>query len=83
MSAPQVPRPRRRLTGGYESSGRDVSELSQPPRRRLTQAEWDAELARAKDVQAKDFERHIVGRSAPLRTRTDRRRSWWQRGWKR
>jgi hypothetical protein len=34
------------------------------PRRRLTQAEWDAELARAKSVQAGDcarhYERHIV-----------------------
>lgn len=54
-----------------------------PSRRRLTQAEWDAELQRAKDVQAAAYERFVVGRSKPLRTRTGRRRSWWQRGWKR
>lgn len=42
-----------------------------PTRRRLTMPEWEAELARARtDVK-------------PLRTRTGRRRSWWQRGWKR
>ncbi len=51
------------------------------PRRRLTKDEWEAELARAKGVQAADVER-----SQDLnlyRTRTGRRRSWWQRGWKR
>jgi hypothetical protein len=53
-----------------------------PSRRRLTQAEFDAELARAKGVQADDFDRHIA-RNPKLRTRTGRRRSWWMRGWKR
>lgn len=41
------------------------------PRRRLTAVEFDAEAAKAK-TEIK-----------PLRTRTGRRRSWWQRGWKR
>jgi hypothetical protein len=61
VSAPQVPR----------------------PRRRLTQAEWDAELDRARTVQADDFDRYIARKPKPLRTPTVRRRSWWQRGWKR
>lgn len=107
------------------------------PRRRLTKDEWEAELARAKGVQAADVDwrdeakahllriqreeiepmltgtgRHpaviqygsnacvcgetasagchysdalIVDDPSPnqLRVRTGRRRSWWQRGWKR
>ena len=62
-----------------------------PSRRRLTEAEWEAELKRAQDVQAKG-EKALAeatavlaayGKSLPLRTRTGRRRSWWQRGWKR
>ena len=51
-----------------------------PSRRRLTQAEWEAELQRAKGVQAADLARNLNIES--LRTRTGRRRSWWQRGWK-
>lgn len=47
-----------------------------PSRQRLTQAEWDAELAKAAEVQAKDVERFV---NRPGR----RRRSWWQRGWRR
>ncbi len=75
-----------------------------PSRRRLTEAEWEAELDRAKSVQAADVERYYTdpkayppgwnecrhgcdhsraGEPEPLRTRTGRRRSWWQRGWKR
>lgn len=50
-------------------------------RRRLTKDEWEAELARAKGVQAADVERSQD--LNPYRTRTGRRRSWWQRGWKR
>ncbi len=55
--------------------------IDKPSRRRLTQAGWEAELARATDVQAKidDGEQPWVR----LRTRTGRRQSWWQRGWKR
>jgi hypothetical protein len=75
-----------------------------PSRRRLTEAEWEDELQRAKDVQSADVERHVERPTSqllpdegfesgmtewyqtpakPLRTRTGRRRSWWQRGWKR
>lgn len=42
---------------------------------RLTEPEWQAELARAKDVQAKDVDRLI--------TRTPRKRSRWGRPWER
>lgn len=45
------------------------------PRRRLTQAEWEAELARARGVQAMDVDRLI--------TRTPRKRSRWGRPWER
>lgn len=71
-----------------------------PSRRRLTQAEWEAELQRANGAAPMwcascqawtdhyDHQVHIPRQQAeastrPLRTRTSRRRSWWQRGWKR
>lgn len=46
-----------------------------PIRRRLTESEWQAELSRAKGVQAKDVD--------PLITRTPRKRSRWGRPWER
>lgn len=49
-------------------------------RRRLTEAEWEAELQRAKAVQAADVDRHVVG---PLVVRTQRKRSRWGRPWDR
>jgi hypothetical protein len=56
-----------------------------PKRRRLTQAEFDAELQRARLT-------HMVGHNRGrgeldtlhrMIARTGRRKSWWQRGWKR
>lgn len=45
-------------------------------RRRLTEAEWEAELQRAKAVQAADVDRHLVVRTPPKRSR-------WGRPWDR
>lgn len=50
------------------------------PRRRLTQAEFDEEINRARPVLPPDLS---ISEPKPLRTRTGRRRSWWMRGWKR
>lgn len=53
--------------------------MTKPKRRRLTQAEFEAELARAQDAHRAAH----VPEARPLITRTGRRKSWWQRGWKR
>lgn len=50
-------------------------------RRRLTEDEWEAELRRAKAVQAADLARHPVG--LPAVVRTPRKRSRWARPWAR
>lgn len=67
----------------------------QPSRRRLTQAEFEREAARARGETPRPAEPTLdlsedgpfpirpAGLDKPLRTRTGRRRSWWQRGWKR
>ena len=64
-----------------------------PKRRRLTQAEFEAEVRRAtnenpyvKAADIIDFEpptKGVADDAEPLITRTGRRKSWWQRGWKR
>jgi hypothetical protein len=60
-----------------------------PSRRRLTEAEFEREAARARGETPRPAEPTLDLSEdgpfpiKPLRTRTGRRRSWWQRGWKR